>query len=299
MTIRMEEEVKKFIENPDAVLKKVDWFRKKTTGLLEELLRDTEKNIENSLVGTEREPSIYLVITPNITEVRRGIEKIDPDRFLLALSVAFFEYSQGGGELFDLFRGTPESETGKAAEGLYNAMEQDMFGYFAKYGEEDGSIWFNEFPPSFLPDPDRDEFPPVLAFLWNVLNTNVDAGTGRNYGVNPANIEVSLAHEMTHAYNDANTHPRTNAKTEAIDEAAAMATSYAIVGRMTDDDYEDIGLDPGKMALAKEFFADLADSQGSRGEKISALRAESVRLIEYFNDNPRADFGKILKKEHG
>lgn len=284
----MEKEVQRFVQNPQKVLREVEGFRKEMDRKLEHLLEDSEKGIENSLLNHSARPHAYPIFTPELTE-------IGEDRLLIALSVALFDYANPSDQpLHRKLENTPESATGRTAEGLLNGFKKDQFDWSAKYEKQDNSLLLNELPEQVLPE--SSNIPPVLAFLWNSLNTSVDAGTDRNYGVTVKDTEARTVHEMTHAINTQASQPLKNDKTAVVDEASAMASTYAVIGKMPQSDYTDRGLNQQLLEKTRKILGEFVEEKGHRKKTVSELRNISIQSIQILANNPRQDTEKVLKK---
>ena len=286
--VSMEEELQRFVQEPQKVLREVESFRRDMSKNLENLLEDSEKGIENSLLNHSKKPSVYPIFTPELTEVGE-------DRLLIALSVALFDHANPSGTpLHKKLENTSESATGRTAEGLLNGFKNNQFDWGAKYEKEDNSLLLNELPEQVLPK--SSHVPPVLAFLWNSLNTTVDVGTDRNYNLKLADVEARTVHEMTHAMNTQASNPLENDKTAAVDEASAMASTYAVIGKMPQSDYTDRGLDQRILEQARNTLGGFVEEKGHNKNTVSLLRNISIQSIQILDDNPRQDTVKVLKK---
>lgn len=284
----MEKELQRFVQNPQKVLRQVENFRKEMDRKLEHLLEDSEKGIENSLLNHSARPHVYPIFTPELTEVGE-------DRLLIALSVALFDYANPSNTpLHEKLENTPESATGRTAEGLLNGFKKGQFDWSAKYEKQDNSLLLNELPEQVLPE--SSHVPPVLAFLWNALNTSVDAGTDRNYRVTLDDTEARTVHEMTHAINTQASQPLKNDKTAVIDEASAMASTYAVIRKMPDTDYTDRGLNQQLLEKTRKILGEFVDKKGHRKQTVSQIRNISIQSIQILADNPRQDTVKVLEK---
>ncbi|WP_414837966.1 hypothetical protein ACK3SF_01025 [Candidatus Nanosalina sp. VS9-1] len=285
--VRIGQEVEKFVNNPGPVLRQVESFRQKLDRNLEKVLQDAEKGIENSLLGHPQEPEVYPIFTPELTEVGE-------DRLLIALSIALFELANPSSDpLHRKLENTSEASVGKTAEGLLNGFRNGQFNWSAKYEKEDNSMLFNEIPEKQLPP--STEAPDILAFLWNGLNSSIDAGVDRNYGIGLRTLEANTVHEMTHALNTQATTPLKNSKTEVIDEASAMASTYVVGGKMPDEDYSDEGLNQRELEQARKILGRFVDEKGHRKETVSLIRNISIRSIQILADNPGHDTTKVLE----
>ncbi len=287
-SVSMEEEIQRFVENPRKVLGQVEKFRQEIKFNLEKLLEDAEHGVENSLLNHSLRPEIYPVFTPELTQVGE-------DRLLIALSIALFEYSNpSSNPLHRELERTSEASTGRTAEGLLNGFRNDQFEWSAKYEKEDNSLLINELPEEVLP-PSKD-VPPILAFLWNSLNTNVNAGTNRNYGLTVADVEARTVHEMTHAINTNAANPLKNSRTAAVDEASAMASTYAVIGKMPTPDYSDRGLDQRKLEEAQKILGKFVERKGHNKQTVSLLRNISIQSIRILENDNSHDVKQVLQK---
>lgn len=271
MAIQMEKEVERFLSNTSQVLHNVGSFRNKFETRMEQVMADTEQNIEQTLYGTRNQPRIHPIFTPELTE-------LDENRFYIALSIAFFDHTTKGKRVSDKLNGTKETKIAETARALERGIESGNFAGGAKYEKKDNSILISQVPEKLLPD--KKKIPPILGFLWNTLNTSVDVGTKRNHGWGMLDVKTRIAHEMTHAYNTKNSDPLKNSKTSAVDEGAAMAVTYAISGHMTEDDYTERGIDPQALEKTKKILAELVDRQKNKNHAVSKTREKSLEAIK-------------------
>ena len=271
MAIQMEKEVERFLSNTSQVLHNVGSFRNKFETRMEQVMADTEDQIDHTLYGTRNQPRIHPIFTPELTE-------IDENRFYIALSIAFFDHTTKGKRISDKLNRTKESRIGETARAIERGIESGNFAWGAKYEKKDNSILLSQVPEKLLPE--QKKIPPILGFLWNTLNTSVDVGTKRNHGWGMLDVETRIAHEMTHAYNTVKGKPLKNSKTSAIDEGAAMAVTYAISGHMTEDDYTERGIDPQALDKTKKILAELVDRQKNKNHAVSETRGKSLEAIK-------------------
>ncbi|MFB6241558.1 MAG: hypothetical protein ABEJ36_02010 [Candidatus Nanosalina sp.] len=276
MSISMEEEVKKFLSNRSRVFHEVSEFRNTVEKNLEEVMRDTESGFSETLAGTSLEPRVRPVFTPELTD-------LDENRFYIAASVALFDHANSGRNVSNILKGTREAKVGETADALRGGFEKGEFEWGAKYEREDNSILLNELPEKILPD--KRGIPNIMAFYWNAVNTAVDTGIERSHGWTVLDVEARTAHEMTHAFNEAETESLKNRKTAAVDEAAAMAVTYAFSGNMSSDDYAERGVDPEALRKSRKIFKELVDRQDSREEAVTKTREKSVEAIEILRSN--------------
>lgn len=285
--INIEKELERYVNNPRPVLKEVEKFRRQLDTNLEQVVQKAESGIENTLLTHSKKPSVYPVFTPELTQVGE-------DRLLIALSVALFELANpSDNPLHKKLENTREAKVGKTAQGLLNGFRNGQFNWSAKYEKEDNSMLFNELPEKELPS--SKITPNILAFLWNGLNTNVDAGVDRNYGIGSKTLEANTVHEMTHAINTQASDPLKNGKTAVIDEASAMASTYAEAGFMPDNDYSEEGLNQRELEKSKKILGQFVEQKGHEKETISLIRNISIRSIRILADNPRQDTQKVLE----
>jgi hypothetical protein len=221
---------------------------------------------------------------------------VDEDRLLIALSISMFELANPSrNPLHEKLKGTRETKTGRTAEGLLKGHEKGNFDWSAKYEKSDNSLLINEFPEKILPPP--REAPPILAYLWNGLNTGVDAGVDRNYGISMKTLEARIVHEMTHALNTQAAEPLANEKTAAIDEAAAMASTYAVTGKMPDlhEYYVEAGINREDLKAARKILGNFVQQRGQSKETVSLVRNVSLRSIRKLSSDHEADIDDVIR----
>jgi len=282
----MEKEVEKFLSNTSEVLHNVGGFRNKFETRMEQVMAETEQEIKPTLYATRNQPRIHPIFTPELTE-------LDENRFYIALSIAFFDHKTEGKRIADKLNGTKETRIGETARALERGIKSGKFAMGAKYEKKDNSIWINELPEKILPK--QEEIPPILGFLWNTLNTSVDAGTKRNHDWDLLDVEARIAHEMTHAYNTKNANPLKNSKTSAVDEGAAMAVTYAMTGHVPDQDYTERGIDQEALEKTKKILCELVDREKGGTDAVSKTREKSVEAIKIL-ENRRMPVEEAFKK---
>ncbi len=273
MPIRIGEEIERFTAQPQPVLEDVDRFRHRLENELREVIREAERGVENT-------PDIefYLVRSPADSEV-----DIDPDRFLISLSVAMFAAGNSDPSIFDLFENTGEQRVGRAALGLYSERN-DLVTSTALYMPGDSDyIAFSKIPSGMMPE--SGSIPPILASLWNFLSS----------GISGQELEAKVNHELTHAYIQRNVpNARQSEETQAINEAAAQVVDYLGSGSMDpSEEYQREGISKEYFHTAQWYFQTIAE-QRERPGAITLIRERAVEAIQRLNQRPNIDILEAL-----
>jgi hypothetical protein len=285
--VSMGEAVRNYISRPDKTRQEVRVFRSELKSNLTELMYDSEKDIENTLVGHQKEPEVYPVFTPSET-------RLGPDRLLISLSACMFDISRNHKHpVHKELQNSGMNAVGTTALELINGHRENKFDWSGKYERTDNSLLINEVPKKVLPGVDK--VPDILYPLWNALNTSVESHTGRSHGIGLSDTETRISHEMTHALNSNAASPLKNDRTAAIDEATAMTTTYALSGTTPDiDRYSDI-LDTERLRRATKHMKQHVDNYGDSKKAVSKIRAASILSIKEAASE-KISVDRVLKK---
>lgn len=311
-----EKQIKRYVNERSKVLEEVETFRETLLSNFKEALNTAEAGIQNSVIGTDKEPEIYTVVSPH---EHLGREK--QDELLIAVSSAFLEQNQRNFSKKPLYEILKQLEhehgfedlTAEASEKIYGNMESSrdlikgkMRYWAAEYRSEENIILLNELPEEILPS--ENETPPISEPLRKGLSSSIEYNLGRNHNWPIEKFYRTIVHEMTHAFlsvqlklkKGQDPMEKGNKTLQALDEAVAGMTGYVLTNRFPESDYSDKGIPQRELEQFREMYREYCDRKLKEHEKkevISKMRAHALfTAISIMNGtDPRKAFKEEIR----